>query len=255
MYARHGRGDARPPQRHLRLRDLGRRARRAVPGPRPARRQAAVLRAARRTSSTSPRRSRRCCRRCRRPRCDEAAVADYLTFLWVPDPDTLFEGIYKLPPGHCATLRATGGSTIARVLGPALRAGRNVARASGRRWLRDAVSDAVERQMVSDVPLGSFLSGGLDSGAIVADDDARRPAASPPTPSGSTRRTCATRSSPTTCATRGRSAQAFDIDYHERSSSPTSSSCSRSSSGTWTSRSPTRPRSRPISSARLRASG
>ena len=35
------------------------------------------------------------------------ALAEYLTFLWVPDPDTLFEGIQKLPPGHCA--RYAGG--------------------------------------------------------------------------------------------------------------------------------------------------
>src|SRR5437660_1138909 len=32
------------------------------------------------------------------------AVADFLTFLWVPDPDTMFAGVYKLPPGHAARL-------------------------------------------------------------------------------------------------------------------------------------------------------
>src|SRR5207237_5899055 len=37
------------------------------------------------------------------PRLRHDTVADYLTFLWVPDPDTLFEGISKLPPGHYAT--------------------------------------------------------------------------------------------------------------------------------------------------------
>ena len=36
------------------------------------------------------------------------AVADYLTFLWVPDPDTIFEGVYKLPPGHFATYSQDG---------------------------------------------------------------------------------------------------------------------------------------------------
>lgn len=38
-----------------------------------------------------------------RPRLRRDAVATYLTFLWVPDPDTLFDGIFKIPPGHYAT--------------------------------------------------------------------------------------------------------------------------------------------------------
>ena len=92
MYARDGEAMLAPAERHLRLRDLGRRARRAVPRARPARRQAALLRAARRDARTSPPRSRRSCRRSRRPALRPTALADYLTFLWVPDPDTMFEG-------------------------------------------------------------------------------------------------------------------------------------------------------------------
>jgi asparagine synthase (glutamine-hydrolysing) len=93
------------------------------------------------------------------------ALAQYLTFLWVPDPDTLFEGVFKLPPGHCATWRQ--------------------ARLSVRRWwdlsfdpgasstdwpalVRDEVLAAAKRQTISDVPVGAFLSGGIDSSAIVA---------------------------------------------------------------------------------------
>src|SRR5919204_1114410 len=40
-----------------------------------------------------------------RPRLRHEVIGDFLTFLWVPDPDTIFEDIYKLPPGHCAILR------------------------------------------------------------------------------------------------------------------------------------------------------
>ena len=93
-------------------------------------------------------------------------VASYLTWLWVPDPDTLFEGIYKLPPGHCATFeddRLAVRQYWDVSIEPEQR--------SEREWselLRDGVQAAVERQMISDVPLGSFLSGGLDSSAIVA---------------------------------------------------------------------------------------
>src|SRR5665213_1021378 len=43
-----------------------------------------------------------------RPRMNAAALPEYLTFLWVPDPSTLFEGVLKLPPGHFATYDREG---------------------------------------------------------------------------------------------------------------------------------------------------
>lgn len=102
-----------------------------------------------------------------RPRMRHDAVADYLTFLWVPDPDTMFEGVSKLPPGHCATF-ADGRMRIDRWWDMSFAPdGRSVAE-----WapdVRESVRSAVRRQMVSDVPLGSFLSGGIDSSAIVAE--------------------------------------------------------------------------------------
>lgn len=94
-------------------------------------------------------------------------IAEYLTFLWVPDPDTLFDGVYKLPPGHCATF-SDGRLAVSEywdlTFAPE--------EASSEDWadrVRDAVGEAVRRQMVSDVPLGSFLSGGIDSSAIVSE--------------------------------------------------------------------------------------
>jgi asparagine synthase (glutamine-hydrolysing) len=101
-----------------------------------------------------------------RPGIREDALADYLTFLWVPDPDTIFDGIFKLPPGHCATF-GEGRLTVSQywdmTFAPEDR--------PMREWadlVRGSVDDSVRRQMVSDVPLGSFLSGGLDSSAVVA---------------------------------------------------------------------------------------
>jgi asparagine synthase (glutamine-hydrolysing) len=95
------------------------------------------------------------------------ALADYLTFLWVPDPDTLFEGVYKLPPGHCATY-ADGHLTI-REYWDMTFAPEERDESEWSEIVGDAVCSAVRRQRISDVPLGAFLSGGIDSSAIVAE--------------------------------------------------------------------------------------
>jgi asparagine synthase (glutamine-hydrolysing) len=101
-----------------------------------------------------------------RPSLRPTALADYLTFLWVPDPDTLFEGVYKLPPGHFGIYRDER-LTITEYwdleFAPEDRSEHEWAQA-----VRETVGQAVRRQMISDVPLGSFLSGGIDSSAIVA---------------------------------------------------------------------------------------
>lgn len=98
---------------------------------------------------------------------DDRAVADYLTFLWVPDPDTMFAGVKKLPPGHCAR-HSRGRFSIRRywdlTFDPI-----NDSETSWAADVREEVCAAIRRQMVSDVPLGSFLSGGVDSSAIVAE--------------------------------------------------------------------------------------
>ena len=95
------------------------------------------------------------------------ALPEYLTFLWVPDPETLFEGVRKLPPGHRARF-AGGELRIAEYWDARFESGGPAARREWPGRVREAVQGAVRRQMVSDVPLGAFLSGGLDSGAVVA---------------------------------------------------------------------------------------
>jgi asparagine synthase (glutamine-hydrolysing) len=100
------------------------------------------------------------------PRLREDMLASYLSFLWVPDPDTLFDDIYKLAPGHHATF-AAGRLTIERYWDMSY----PVEERSEAEWselVATTVREAVQRQMVADVPLGSFLSGGIDSSAIVA---------------------------------------------------------------------------------------
>jgi len=100
------------------------------------------------------------------PRVSHTALADYLTFLWTPDPETLLQGVFKLPPGHYATF-SEGQLSIRQYWDMTY----PVDERSESEWVdavRDDVRAAVRRQMISDVPLGSFLSGGVDSSAIVA---------------------------------------------------------------------------------------
>jgi asparagine synthase (glutamine-hydrolysing) len=101
---------------------------------------------------------------------DHQALHQYLTFLWVPDPKTMFRDIYKLPAGHSAIFRG-GELKITRYWGlvfPEMNAvfPRKEADLAGE--IRDRFQRSVEAQMVSDVPIGAFLSAGLDSSSIVA---------------------------------------------------------------------------------------
>jgi asparagine synthase (glutamine-hydrolysing) len=98
------------------------------------------------------------------------ALDQYLTFLWVPDPMTMFDGILKLPAGHCASWQA-GSLKIAQYWD--LTFPPNGHRFARRQTdvtheIRERFCASVERQMVSDVPIGAFLSAGLDSSSIVA---------------------------------------------------------------------------------------
>lgn len=101
-----------------------------------------------------------------RPELDPSALADFMTFLWVPDPKTAFREIAKLPPGHYAWV-GRDGMKITQYwdleFAPEQRP-----ETEWREEVADTVRRSVKRQMVSDVPLGSFLSGGVDSSAIVA---------------------------------------------------------------------------------------
>jgi asparagine synthase (glutamine-hydrolysing) len=98
------------------------------------------------------------------------ALHQYLTFLWVPDPLTMFEGIRKLPAAHYA-LWKRGEFKVEQywdlTFPPAdHRFGRSEDDLADE--IRERFCASVEQQMMSDVPIGAFLSAGLDSSSIVA---------------------------------------------------------------------------------------
>lgn len=95
-----------------------------------------------------------------------SALDAYLSFLWVPGPETMFQDVYKLPPGHYAIWEA-GKLTTAPYWDPVFSV-QEREEAAAVEECRAVLEAAVRRQMVSDVPVGAFLSGGLDSSSVVA---------------------------------------------------------------------------------------
>jgi asparagine synthase (glutamine-hydrolysing) len=101
------------------------------------------------------------------PRVDEQGLDLYLTYGYIPSPYTIFQKIYKLPPAHYMV--AERGRIYVRCywdFTPA-DASTKSAREYGEE-LQVRLQESVRAQLVSDVPLGAFLSGGLDSSTVVA---------------------------------------------------------------------------------------
>ncbi len=104
---------------------------------------------------------------------DPGAVASYLRYAYVPAPATIFRDVAKLAPGH--RVEVCGGSVAVRRYWDLADIARHAQQHCDRRPEPDIIeeldallADAVRRQMVSDVPLGAFLSGGIDSSTVVA---------------------------------------------------------------------------------------
>ena len=103
-------------------------------------------------------------------RINREALDQYLTFLWVPDPATMFEGIRKLPAGHYA-LWQHGTLEIKQYWDLTFPGADHYFERRHDELaeeIRERFCASVKQQMVSDVPIGAFLSAGLDSSSIVA---------------------------------------------------------------------------------------
>jgi asparagine synthase (glutamine-hydrolysing) len=96
---------------------------------------------------------------------DVRAIDDYLTYLYVPPPRTGIVGVQELPPGHRLRWRPGHEARVERYW--SLPSALPARRLSGSE-LRAELSDAVASHLVSDVPIGVFLSGGIDSSSLVA---------------------------------------------------------------------------------------
>jgi asparagine synthase (glutamine-hydrolysing) len=104
-----------------------------------------------------------------RPELDPQSVLAHLGFLWSPGRATVVKGVRKVLPGH--VMRVKNGRIVSDEPYRALRFHQlpePTSDTAAAIAVGEAVQTAVERQMVSDVPLGAFLSGGLDSSAVAA---------------------------------------------------------------------------------------
>ncbi len=100
---------------------------------------------------------------------DSYAVLMHLTYLWCPAPRTILAGVKKLPPGHAMVLRDGGIQRQWKYSElPYDQPIATLSAGEAALQVEQGVRTAVERQMVADVPVGAFLSGGLDSSAVVA---------------------------------------------------------------------------------------
>ena len=101
-------------------------------------------------------------------RLDHEALSDYFLYGFIPDPKAIYAGIRKLPPASVLTARRGGSLVLETYWRPGFEPDRALNYKAAEATLLDLIDDAVRAEMVSDVPLGAFLSGGVDSSAVVA---------------------------------------------------------------------------------------
>lgn len=96
------------------------------------------------------------------------AVADYFFYGYVPDPKTIYRGVCKLPAAHTLTAESGRALRLERYWRPVFANAEAPSFDDASAMLCEKLDDAVRAQMMSDVPLGVFLSGGVDSASIVS---------------------------------------------------------------------------------------
>lgn len=95
------------------------------------------------------------------------AISHYLTFQYVPSPLTAFEGVQKLPPAHYLLVK-DGNVSVHRYWKLSYSHKLEISEGEACEEILSRLKEAVRLRLISDVPLGAFLSGGIDSGTIVA---------------------------------------------------------------------------------------
>ena len=98
---------------------------------------------------------------------DPAAIDEFLTYQYIPHPSTIWKGVRKLAPGHFAVFE-NGKVTVQKYWNFDPSVETPISSIDAREKLQELLTDSVKLRMQSDVPLGSFLSGGIDSSLITA---------------------------------------------------------------------------------------
>jgi asparagine synthase (glutamine-hydrolysing) len=104
-----------------------------------------------------------------RPEVDNKALINYLRLFYIPAPQTIYKNIYKLPPGH--TLLFYKGRIVVEPywdLKSSIENQKELSLTDASAQLRQTLQEAVDIRLISEVPLGAFLSGGVDSSIVVA---------------------------------------------------------------------------------------
>ena len=101
------------------------------------------------------------------PDVEPTAIADLFTYFYIPGPKTIYRDAYSLEPGHCLIVSRTGlrKKKYWDLTERTLELGQEK---HYEEQLLDLLRESVQCHLLSDVPLGAFLSGGVDSGAVVA---------------------------------------------------------------------------------------
>lgn len=99
---------------------------------------------------------------------EPTALADYFKYLYVPAPKTIYKNIYKLLPAHFMKIRRGGSPVISEYWDVKFSGAAAGSQAEAEEALVELLKDSTACRMISDVPLGAFLSGGVDSSAVVA---------------------------------------------------------------------------------------
>jgi asparagine synthase (glutamine-hydrolysing) len=103
-----------------------------------------------------------------KPAVNLEAMNYYLSLGYVPDPHSIFDGVKKLPPGHLLICRAGRVEVLKYWELPWSEESNNPTEEECSERLKELLTESVKLRLVSDVPLGALLSGGLDSSTIVA---------------------------------------------------------------------------------------
>src|SRR6266545_2047213 len=100
------------------------------------------------------------------PQVDPTAIVASLMYYWIPEDHCVYQGVHKLPPGCWLQVGADGRQRLERYFDPSV----ELAAPSGHRvdvdGLREVLEDSIAAHLVADVPISTFLSGGLDSSLI-----------------------------------------------------------------------------------------